>query len=50
LKNRKVNIELFVGLALITGLCLGKFLEVSLICLFILLGSFFRLNFSWRNA
>ena len=48
-KNRKVSIELFVGIALISGLCFGRFLEVSLISLLILLGSFCRLNFSWRN-
>jgi cation transport ATPase len=47
--KRKVNIEIFFAGLLLAGLFGGKFLEVALMSLFLLLGSFMRLNFSWRN-
>lgn len=47
--KRRPNIELCIGSMLVIGLCLGNFLAVAFIALFLLLGSFMRLNFSWRN-
>lgn len=47
--KRKLNFELFVAILLLVGLCTGYFLEVAFITLFLLAGSFSRLNFSWRN-
>lgn len=47
--KRRVNFELFVGILLLIGLCIGKFLEVALTALFLLIGSFLRLNFSWEK-
>jgi cation transport ATPase len=47
--KRSPNIELLAGSALVIGLFLGHFLAVALIAFFLLLGSFMRLNFSWRN-
>ena len=48
-ERRRITIEICVGLLLIAGLFIGRFLEVALVALFLLLGSFMRLNFSWRN-
>ncbi len=47
--NRKFRFELLVGVLLVAGLFLGKFLEVALIVLLFLIGSFMRLNFSWKD-
>ena len=33
----------------VVGVFMGKFLEVALISLFLLVGSFMRLNFSWKD-
>ena len=46
---RKITIELFLGIILVIGLFAGVFLPVALTSFFLLLGSFMRLNFSWRN-
>jgi cation transport ATPase len=47
--NRKFRFELLVGIVLVAGIFLGKFLEVALIVLLLLMGSFMRLNFSWKD-
>jgi len=47
--RRRPNIELCIGSLLVIGLFLGYFLTVAFIALFLLLGSFMRLNFSWSN-
>lgn len=47
--RRTFRFELFIGALLLGGLCLGEFLEVALITLFLLVGSFMRLNFSWKD-
>jgi hypothetical protein len=47
--KRRPNIELLAGIVLVIGLFLGYFLAVAFIAFFLLLGSFMRLNFSWRN-
>ena len=50
LYKRKIRFELLVGILLLVGLFMGRFLEVALICLFLLVGSFMRLNFSWKGG
>jgi len=47
--NRKFRFELLVGIVLVAGLFFGKFLEVALIVLLLFIGSFMRLNFSWKD-
>jgi cation transport ATPase len=47
--NRKFRFELLVGIVLVAGIFWGKFLEVALIVLLFLIGSFMRLNFSWKD-
>ena len=47
--KRKIRFELLVGILLLAGLFMGRFLEVALISLFLLVGSFMRLNFSWKG-
>ena len=46
---RKFRFALPVGILLLAGLFMGRFLEVSLIALLLLVGSFMRLNFSWKD-
>ena len=47
--RRKIRFELLVGILLLAGLFVGRFLEVALIALLLLVGSFMRLNFSWKG-
>ena len=47
--KRTLRFELLVGILLLTGLFMGRFLEVALITLLLLIGSFMRLNFSWKD-
>ncbi|MBW1837078.1 MAG: hypothetical protein JRF71_11370 [Deltaproteobacteria bacterium] len=47
--SKKLNFELLLGILLAVGLFSGSFLPVALISFFLLVGSFLRLNFSWRN-
>jgi cation transport ATPase len=47
--KRTLRFELLVGILLLAGLFMGKFLEVALITLLLLIGSFMRLNFSWKD-
>jgi cation transport ATPase len=47
--KRRPSFELIIGLVLVIGLFMGNFLEVALATLFLLIGSFIRLNFSWRT-
>ena len=47
--KRTLRIELLVGILLLAGLFMGRFLEVALITLLLLMGSFMRLNFSWKD-
>ena len=47
--KRTLRFELLVGILLLAGLFLGRFLEVALIALLLLIGSFMRLNFSWKD-
>ena len=47
--KRTLRFELLVGILLLAGLFMGKFLEVALITLLLLMGSFMRLNFSWKD-
>ena len=47
--KRKLRFELLVGILLLAGLFMGKFLEVALITLLLLMGRFMPLNFSWKE-
>lgn len=47
--QRRFSPGLFVGMLLLAGLAAGNFLAIALFSLFLLVGSFMRLNFSWRN-
>ena len=47
--KKRLSFELFLAVLLFAGLFLGKFLEIALISLFLLVGSFMRLNFAWKN-
>jgi len=47
--KKKIRFELLVGILLLAGLFMGRVLEVALISLFLLVGSFMRLNFSWKE-
>ncbi len=47
--KRTISFELLVGILLLGGLVMGRFLEAALIALFLLIGSFMRLNFSWKD-
>jgi len=47
--KRTLRFELLVGILLLAGLFMGRFLEVALIALLFLMGSFMRLNFSWKD-
>ena len=47
--KRRLRFELLVGFLLLAGLFMGRFLEVALITLLLLIGSFMRLNFSWKD-
>ena len=47
--RRTFRFELLVGFLLLIGLFMGEFLVVDLITLLLLLGSFLRLNFSWKD-
>ena len=49
LYKRTIRFELLVGILLLAVLFMGKFLEVALIALLLLMGSFMRLNFSWKE-
>lgn len=49
IKKRRISFQLGAAIVLILGLFFGKFLAVALIAFFLLVGSFMRLNFSWRN-
>jgi hypothetical protein len=49
LYKRRFRFELPAGIFLLAGLLMGRFLEVSLIALLLLIGSFMRLNFSWKE-
>lgn len=47
--RRSISFELLMGILLLGGLVTGRFLEVALAALFLLIGSFIRLNFSWKD-
>ena len=47
--KRTLRFELLLGILLLAGLFMGRFLEVALITLLLLMGSFMRLNFSWKD-
>jgi hypothetical protein len=47
--RRSIGFELLMGVLLLGGLVTGRFLEVALAALFLLIGSFVRLNFSWKD-
>ncbi len=49
ISRRRLSIELFLGVMLLAGLFSGLFLEVAVAALLMLIGSFMRINFSWRN-
>lgn len=49
LYRRKLRFDLLIGMLLLAGLFTGRFLEVALITLLLLVGSFMRLNFSWKE-
>ena len=49
LAQRRFDVDIVVGALLLTGLLLGRFIEVATCALLLLIGSFLRLNFSWRN-
>jgi hypothetical protein len=47
--RRIFSVEIILGVLLIGGLLLGSFLQVALISLCLLVGSFLRLDFSWKK-
>ena len=47
--KRELRFELVLGILLLGGLLWGEFIKVALISLVLLLGSFLRLNFSWKD-
>lgn len=47
--RKRISIELIIGIILLIGLFSGRFLEVAVASLLMLVGSFMRVNFSWRN-
>ena len=47
--KRTLRFELLIGILLLAGLFMGRFLVVALISLLLLIGSFLRLNFSWKD-
>ena len=47
--SRRLSVEIILGACLIIGLLLGSFLLVALISLCLLVGSFLRLDFSWKK-
>ena len=47
--RRSIGFELLMGVLLLGGLVMGRFLEVALAALLLLIGSFVRLNFSWKE-
>ena len=47
--KKTLRFELLVAILLLAGLFMGRFLEVALITLLLLMGSFMRLNFSWKE-
>jgi hypothetical protein len=49
ISRRRISIELIIGAVLLTGLFTGRFLEVAIAALLMLVGSFIRINFSWRS-
>lgn len=49
LYKRRFRFELVVGLVLLAGLFTGRLLEVALLALLLLVGSFMRLDFSWKD-
>jgi hypothetical protein len=49
ISRRRISIELVIGAVLLTGLFTGRFLEVAIAALLMLVGSFMRINFSWRS-
>jgi hypothetical protein len=49
LGKRAFSSDSIIGVLLLAGLFMGHFIEAALSALFLLIGSFLRLNFSWRN-
>jgi len=49
ISRHRISIELILGTVLLTGLFTGRLLEVAIAALLILVGSFMRINFSWRS-
>jgi hypothetical protein len=49
ISRRRISIELVIGAVLLIGLFTGRFLEVAIAALLMLVGSFMRINFSWRS-
>ncbi len=47
--RKKISLELIIGIILLIGLFSGRFLEIAVAALLMLVGSFVRVNFSWRN-
>jgi cation transport ATPase len=47
--NRRPNLELVLGVLLMGGLVMGRFLETSIVAFCVLVGSFLKLNFSWKR-
>lgn len=47
--KRNFSSELVVGTVLLIGLIFGKFLEVALLSLLLLVGSLLKLHFAWRH-
>jgi len=47
--KRRLSFELLLAILLVAGLFSGRFLEIALIALFLLVGSFMRLNFAWKD-
>ncbi len=49
ISRHRISIELVIGVILLIGLFSGRFLEIAVAALLMLVGSFMRINFSWRS-
>jgi hypothetical protein len=47
--QRQFKADILVGGLLIIGLFMGKFMAMAICACLLLIGSFLRLNFSWRH-
>jgi len=46
--KRKLTLELVISVLMVAGLFSGRYLEIAVCSLFLLMGSFMQLEFSWK--